>query len=365
METQKLSFTRQSHTEIVLGNEMLKGTVSRILRLRTAKECTVITNDVVGKWYLQPLLAELRSRGITAHEIVVPDGEKYKNYESAISILNQLCELGMNPDCPIIALGGGVICDLAGFVASIYKRGAPLVLMPTSLLAMVDACVGGKTAINLESGKNLAGTFYQPIMTAIDVSVLRTLPLTQLSYGVVEAIKHGAIADAAYYKFIAKNIDSIKSKQLNLLQRLIRRSINLKRSFIAEDELDTSDRLHLNFGHTFGHALEAAGSYIRLHHAEAVGLGMLIAIEASKNFKLLEEDYSESLKRLLIEFNMPVTIPDDLDKKLILNNLSQDKKINQDVFCLVLPVTLGKTVIKKIESSRMHEFMASVLEKNR
>lgn len=357
MEAQRLEYKRSSTNEIILGNEIVKEIVSRLLRFRVGRHCAVVTNDTVAKWYLQPILSELRSRGFTAAEIIVPEGEKNKNFDTALTIMKSLCEAGIDRDCPLIALGGGVICDLTGFVASIYKRGLPLVLLPTSLLAMVDACIGGKNGINLEQGKNLAGTFYQPFFTAIDVSVLRTLPLGQLSYGLVEAIKHGAIADAAYYRFILKNVDAIKSKQLPLMQRLIRRSIHIKKSFVAGDELDYGNRTHLNFGHTFGHALEAAGNYIRLHHAEAVGLGMLMAIKAAESAGVLEEDYSESLKAILSEFSLPTTIPAEFDRKEILSNLSQDKKKSQGSYQFILPVALGKTIIHKVESDKVAEFL--------
>ncbi len=357
MESQRLVFKRSSTNEVILGNDIVKEIVSRLMRFRVARHCAVVSNDTIAKWYLQPLLSELRSRGFVAHEIMVAEGEKHKNYETAATIMKSLSDAGMDRDCPVIALGGGVICDLTGFVASIYKRGLPLVLLPTSLLAMVDACIGGKNAINLEQGKNLAGTFYQPFFTAIDVSVLRTLPLGQLSYGLVEAVKHGAIADAAYYRFILKNLSDIKSKQLPLMQRLIRRSIHIKKAFVAGDELDQGLRSHLNFGHTFGHALEATGGYIRLHHGEAVGLGMLMAIKAAASLRLLEEDYSESLKAILSEFGLPTTIPVELDKKEILNHISQDKKKNQNGYHFILPVTLGKTIVHKVDPDRIEDFL--------
>ncbi len=361
MESQKLVFNRTSTNEIVLGNEILKEVAARVLRTRAAKNCAIVTNETLAKWYLQPLLAELRTRGIKAGEIILPDGEKYKNFETANILIAKLSELGIDRDCPISALGGGVICDLAGFVASIYKRGCPLILLPTSLLAMVDACIGGKNGINTDQGKNLVGTFYQPAVTVIDVAYLKTLPLSQLSYGMIEAVKHGAIGDSAYYRFILKNLNDIKSKQLNLLQRLIRRSIHIKKTFVANDELDLEQRTHLNLGHTFGHALEAAGNFIRLNHGEAVALGMLMALKAAANVGVLEEDYSESLHTIINELGMPTKIPAELDKKEILNTISQDKKKVQNGFRFILPVNLGKTIIYKVEPEKIHDFVLSAI----
>ncbi|NCB39070.1 MAG: 3-dehydroquinate synthase [Erysipelotrichia bacterium] len=361
MEAQKLVFNRTNTNEIILGNDIVKEIIARILRTRVAKRCAIVTNDTVSKWYLQPLLAELRSRGVTACEIIIEDGEKYKNFETANFIMAKLCEAGIDRDCPLIALGGGVVCDLTGFVASIYKRGLPLVLLPTTLLAMVDASIGGKNGLNLEQGKNLVGTFYQPILTAIDVSVLRTLPLSQLSYGLVETVKHGAIADSAYYRFILKNLSDIRSRQLNLMQRLVRRSIHIKKTYIADDELDQGARAHLNLGHTFGHPLEAAGNYVRLHHGEAVGLGMLMALKASSSLGTLEEDYTESLQSILTEFGLPIKIPSELDKKEILHTLSQDKKKNQDGYKFILPAGLGKTFIHKVGPDKISDFFLAAM----
>jgi 3-dehydroquinate synthase len=362
MESQKLTFARTTSSEIILGADIFKEIAARLYRTRTARKCAIITNEVVAKWYLQPLLAELRTRGIKADEIVIPDGEKFKTFETAHDIINRLCELEIDRDCPIIGLGGGVVCDIAGFTASIFKRGVPLILMPTSLMAMVDASIGGKNGVNLEHGKNLVGSFYQPLLTAIDVSVLRTLPLTQLSYGLVEAIKHGAVADSAYFRFILKNSEEIKARQINLLQRLIRRSIHIKKSFVVEDELDQGARAQLNLGHTFGHALETAGSYIRLHHGEAVGLGMLMALRASSSSGLLEEDYSEALLQLLKDFNLPQKIPNELEKKEIINTLCQDKKKNQEGYTFILPVKLGQAVIHKVSADRIDDFLSAALK---
>lgn len=357
METQKIAFDRQIQSEIILGTDILKDIAVRLTRLRMAKKCVIVTNDTVAKWYLQPLIAELRTRGMEAAEIIIPDGEKHKSLSTAESVISRLSELNTDRDCPIIALGGGVITDLTGFIASIYKRGIPLVLMPTSLLAMVDAAVGGKNAVNTDQGKNLIGTFYQPLLTAIDVSYLKTLPLSQLAYGLVEAIKHGAIADAAYFRFIAKNLEDIKAKQLNILQRLIRRSIHIKRSFVAEDEFDQGLRAHLNFGHTFAHALEVSGNFIRLHHGEAVGIGMLMALKASANVGLLKEDYRESLKVMLNELGLPDRFPSELEKKEIINCIFQDKKKNQTGFRFILPVTLGKTEIFTLNEDKLQDFV--------
>jgi 3-dehydroquinate synthase len=362
MEIQKLQFKRQSCSEILLGNDLVNKIASRINRIRTAKKTVIVTNEIVARWYLQPLLAELRTRGVQAQEIILSDGEKFKTKETAFSIIARLCELEMDRDCPIIALGGGVITDLTGFAASVYKRGIPLILLPTTLMAMVDASIGGKNGINLDTGKNLVGTIYQPVFTAIDVSYLQTLPLTQLSYGMAEVIKHGAISDSAYFRFILKNTEQIKSKQISLLQRLIRRSIHIKKSMVVEDELDQGKRRMLNFGHTLGHALEAAGGYVRLHHGEAVGLGMLMALKAASLLKVLEEDYSEALLQIFKEFNLPTKFPRELTKDNIINVICQDKKKNQEGYKFILPIRLGKVTEFCVKPEQIHNLLKKITD---
>ncbi len=363
METQKFDFKRTATSEVILGSDLLKESVSKIIRLRYPKKCAVLTDETVSRWYLQPLLAELRTKGFEVNEIIVQEGEKSKSPETLIEVLTKLQGFGIDRDCPLITLGGGVVGDLGGFAASIYKRGIPLIHMPTTLLSMVDASIGGKTGINFNGGKNLIGTFYQPQMVIMDVSTLNTLPLTQISYGLVEAIKHGAIADSAYYRFILKNTDAIKSKQLPLLQRLVRRSVHIKKSFVIDDETDKGKRAFLNFGHTLGHAFESAGNFRRLHHAEAVGLGMLYALKIANKKKILAEDYTDSLIQLLSDFNLPIKLPEELEKSEILNTISQDKKKKNQEITFILPETLGKVISKQISPDNLSDLLDSFFQR--
>lgn len=361
METQKLSFTRKSAHDILLGHDILPEIVGRMSRIGLHKRCIVVTNETVARWYLQPLIAELRTRGFEAIEAILPDGETYKTLETAQTLFPKFIEAGLDRKSPVIALGGGVICDLVGFAASVYMRGLPVILLPTSLLAMIDASLGGKNGLNLPQGKNLVGTFHQPTLIGIDVSALRTLPLTQLSYGLVEAVKHGAIADAAYYKFIQKNRSPIKARDLPLMQRLVRRSLHIKKSFVESDELDmTGSRAALNFGHTFGHAYELLGEYRRLHHGEAVGLGMLTALSVSRVRGLLKEDYAESLIDLLKEFGLPVELPREWTPDLIVNAMLCDKKRQKDAIKLILPVSLGTVEKLLVPISEMKHLLESI-----
>jgi len=361
METQTLSFERRTSYDILLGKEILTQTVTKLSRMGFCKRCVVLSNDVVAKWHLQPLIAELRTRRFEVVEIIIPDGENQKTLDSAAKIYSDLFEKQFDRSGPLITIGGGVIGDLGGFVAATFKRGIPFIQFPTSLLAMVDASIGGKVAVNCPEGKNLIGTFYQPSMVSIDVSYLLTLPLTQLSYGLVEAVKHGIIADAAYYKFILKNRNSIKAKEMLLLQRLVRRSLNIKKEIVEQDELDDKGvRATLNFGHSFGHAFELLGQYRRFHHGEAVGIGMLVAVAFAKELRILKEDFSESLREFLQDFNLPTEIPKEWTSDEIATAMVQDKKRQDQKLHLILPTALGKVEYLPIEIPEIKRILQTI-----
>lgn len=361
MENQKLEFTRHSKTDIFIGTELFQIIGAKFNLAGLPKSCVIITNETISKLWLDNLTTALNQQNIKVNSIIIPDGESYKNFETVQNIINQLVQYEVERDCPIIGLGGGVVCDIAGFTASIYKRGVPLVLIPTSLLAMVDASFGGKTAINTSTAKNLVGSFYQPVITFMDVGLLGTLPLSQLYYGIVEALKHGLIYDMAYFKFIIKNLEDIKAKKLPVLQRVIRRSVYIKKEFIIEDELDNGKRAHLNFGHTFGHALETVGNYVRYNHAEAVGLGMLMAIKAALNVEILKEDFSDQLKEILSQLELPTQISTDIPVEKLIDAIKSDKKRSHDAIKFILPEEKGKTVIYKVKPAELDNFVRKAM----
>lgn len=361
METQKLSFTSHAVSEVLLGSNILTDIGARLSRLGAEKRCLVITDELVAKWYLQPLIAELQQRRFEVFETVIANGEDTKNMGTVEHLLQQMAELELARNSLVIGLGGGVIGDLAGFAAAIFKRGVPFVFLPTSLLAMTDACIGGKTGINTPNGKNLIGTFSQPVLIGIDLQTLRTLPLSQMSYGLVEAIKHAVLADSAYFKFIARHIESIKSKDMEFLKRLVRRSINIKKTFVERDERETGDRALLNLGHTFGHAFELLGEYRRYHHGEAVGLGMLLALRISHNLGLLQKDYLPPLTELLRALNLPITMPDMWSTDAIAKVILQEKKHRDGTIRLVLPVAPGQAVIHELPETGLHDVLTQAL----
>lgn len=362
MNSQRLEFTRSSQTEILIGKGIYEDFVGRLFRLTPNKKLVIVTNEIVAKWHGQALIDELTKRGFVVKTHIVPDGEKFKNAETMLGIIEFLAENELDRDSVLLGLGGGVICDLAGLAASVFKRGIKLALVPTTLLAMVDASFGGKNGINLAGGKNLLGTFYQPNLTCVDVNALLTLPLSQLSYGMVESIKHGLIADSAYYRFLCKNIKEIRSRQLDIVQRAVRRSIAIKKMFIEKDELDQGMRAHLNYGHTFGHALEAAGDYIRLNHCEAVGIGMLMALKGSAHLGILKEDYSNQLKQVLKDLELCTSIPTEIGIAQILSFIAKDKKRNEKGFNFVLPISIGKTIIHTVKQEELEDFIAQSMQ---
>ena len=361
MESQKLEFTRHSQTDIYIGTDLFPVLASKFNIAGLPKSCSIITNSTIAEYYLEPLKKALSEKNIKTVSIIIEDGESFKNFETVQKIIDELAQNEIDRDCPIIGLGGGVVCDISGFVASIYKRGVPLILFPTSLLAMVDASFGGKSAINTANAKNLVGSFYQPLMTFMDVTLLNTLPLSQLYYGLVEPLKHGLIFDMAYFNFILKNLDDIKSRKLPVLQRVIRRSVYIKKEFISEDELDTGKRAHLNFGHTFGHGIETAGDYRRYNHAEAVGLGMLMAIKAAVKVGILKEDFSDKLKEVLVKLELPTDLPVTFPIDKIIEAIKSDKKRNHDGIKFILPEEPGKTKIYKVKSTDLDEFVRNSL----
>ncbi len=363
MESQQLDFSRSNRTEILIGNNCFSEVMTKLSRITPNKHCAIITNKTVAKMYLQPLIEELEKKSFIPKTIIIQDGEQYKNFQTIIQIIKELNDHNLERNALLIGLGGGVICDIAGFVASIYKRGIPLALFPTTLLAMVDASYGGKNGINTDEGKNLVGTIYQPNLTCINVQTLSSLPLSQLSYGIVESIKHGLIADSAYYKYICNNISEIRACDLNVLQRIIRRSIYIKKDFIVNDELDKNgSRAHLNFGHTFAHALESSGKYIRLNHCEAVGLGMLMALKGAAHIGILKEDYSSQLKNVLSSFELPIKIPQEITLNSLVKFITNDKKNTDKGINFILPITAGKTKIHTIKKEDLDNFVSATMD---
>jgi 3-dehydroquinate synthase len=310
-----------------------------------ARHAIVVTNSTVQSLHSDPTLKSLARADFKVHLFSIGDGERYKSIRTAESLFTFLIERRVERADVIVALGGGVVGDLAGFVAATYLRGIRLIQVPTTLLAQIDSSVGGKTAVNHPLGKNLIGAFHQPALVAIDPEVLRTLPARQLQAGLYEALKYGVISDRRLFIRIARNLKKLKERDSKELEHLIARCCAIKASVVRSDERETGLRKILNFGHTVGHALEAVTRYRRFLHGEAVGVGMRAASRIAERMGLLEASDRQTIERAIAEVgSLPranTLAPDD-----IISAMHRDKKVEAGRAAFVLPVEIGNVVIR-------------------
>jgi len=311
----------------------------------TDRRVAIVTNTTVAALYLDHLAAALKKGGVACVRVVVPDGEEYKEWQTLNLVFDGLLANRCDRQTAIIALGGGVIGDLAGFAAATYQRGVPLIQIPTTLLAQVDSSVGGKTAINHPRGKNMIGAFHQPRLVLADTETLRTLPDRELRAGLAEVIKHGAIRDRAFFDWLETNIDRLLAGDAEALSSIVRRSVEIKAEVVGLDERESGLRALLNFGHTFGHAIEAGLGYGQWLHGEAVGAGMVMAADLSTRVGLLEAGSVERLRGLLARASLPTAGPRfGVDRYLEL--MAIDKKARAGQIRFVLLERLGSAVLK-------------------
>jgi len=269
----------------------------------------LVTNAVVAPLYAARVRQALEAAGARVVEIVVEDGERAKGWPTLERVFDGLLEARLGRDTTLVALGGGVVGDLAGFAAATYQRGVPFVQVPTTLLAQVDSSVGGKTAINHPRGKNMVGAFHQPVAVVSDVSTLDTLPDRELRAGLAEVIKHGAALDATFFAWMEAHIEDVLQRERAALIHAVRRSCELKAAIVAEDERETGRRALLNLGHTFGHAIEAATGFGPWLHGEAVAAGMVLAAELSARAGLLGRDDAARIRDLIARAGLPTRAP--------------------------------------------------------
>lgn len=359
MKIVKLNLKKRSY-KIVVGNKII-GLISRyIRRLNIGNAAYIVTNASIKNKYGEILKKALEKRGFSLRFKLIPDTEKSKSIEVAYSVIKGLTEFDKNKRIFIIALGGGVIGDLSGFVASIYKRGIPYIQVPTTLLAQVDSSIGGKTAVDLKEGKNLLGAFYQPKLVFSDINLLKTLDLRQIRSGLAEVIKYGIIEDPHLFSYLENNYRKIILRENSALEFIVWRCSMIKAEIIEEDEREEKGlRTILNFGHTIGHAIEAATSYRRYNHGEAIALGMLVATDLSAKLDLLSYKIVRRIEYLIESVGLPNKINKvTLDK--IIKAYYRDKKFiaGKNRFVLIedigrtkivedIPLKLIKEVIKK------------------
>lgn len=338
METIVVELGQRSYP-IHIGERLLEHR-ELVARSITAHQVLIVTNEIVAPHYLERLQATLPAR---AQSLVLPDGEAHKNLETFATIIDRLIEQGFHRDACIVALGGGVVGDVAGFAAASYQRGIGFVQVPTTLLAQVDSSVGGKTAINHRAAKNMVGAFYQPSAVLADITTLRTLPARELAAGLAEVIKYGLIVDADFFAWLEDNIEQLIALDTQALTRAIRRCCEIKANIVAEDELEQGRRALLNLGHTFGHALEAIGGYGHWLHGEAVAIGTSMAGHLSTELGMLPAQESERIDRLLARANLPTNAP-QLDVETLLAKMQLDKKADRGGLNLILLERIGQAV---------------------
>lgn len=348
MKKIRVHLNKRSYDIIVCYNQ-IKNLGSTVKKLRLGTDAVIITNPALKRLFGEKVKEALASRDFNVRFETVPEGEKAKSEKYCIKLLNNISRFDSSKRRVfIVALGGGVIGDLAGFVASIYKRGIPYIHVPTTLLAQVDSSIGGKVAIDLGVGKNLAGSFYQPRLVFSDTNLLKTLGKNDMISGMAEVIKYGVIKSPQLFRFLEKNYGKILKKEKSALQYIIRACGSIKAGVVEKDELDTKGiRVILNLGHTIGHAIEAAGHYRKAYnHGQAVALGMIAASYISERLGLLKKDDRIKIKNLIKNMGLPTRLK-RLKARDILLAQEHDKKFIHGKNRFVLPVKIGKTLVKE------------------
>jgi shikimate kinase / 3-dehydroquinate synthase len=320
----------------------------------------IVTNTTVAPLYLERVAAPLRTAGREVVEIVLPDGEEFKTWDSLNLVFDALLANKCDRKTTLVALGGGVVGDMTGFAAATYMRGVPFVQVPTTLLAQVDSSVGGKTGINHPRGKNMIGAFYQPRAVLADTATLDTLPARELSAGLAEVIKHGAILDAGFFDWIEQNIGKLVARDAEALAHAIARSCEIKADVVRKDEREGGLRAVLNFGHTFGHAIEAGMGYGNWLHGEAVGCGMVMAADLSQRLGYIDAAAVERVRALVKAAGLPVAAP-DLGAERWIELMEVDKKNEGGEIKFILIKPLGTPIITSVPRETLLATLAACI----
>lgn len=340
----KLKLKNNSY-EILVGCGILPQLGAKAQSLQIGRDACIITNRNIFRMHGSALIAGLKRNGFSVKVFEVPDSEKSKSIQTAFHLIKKIASSDVGKRIFIIAFGGGVVGDLAGYVAAAYKRGIPYLQVPTTFLAQIDSAIGGKVGIDLESGKNLVGAFYQPKLVWSDVSLLKTLNQRQLKNGLAEAVKYGAIEDKQLFSYLEKNFNKILSGNAGALRQAVLRCSKIKAGIVSLDESEIRGiRTKLNFGHTLGHAIETAGGYHLYHHGEAIALGMRIAAFLSCRLRLLSEKDNGRLNRLLSNIGLPSKVKRRLFPG-ILKAMMHDKKFISGRNRFVLLAQIGKVKV--------------------
>ncbi|MDH4101682.1 MAG: 3-dehydroquinate synthase [Nitrospirota bacterium] len=350
--------------DIIIRNGSLNDLGEIALRSGLKGAAAVVTNPLVKRLYGTRATNSLKKAGFKPFFITIPDGERYKNLKSLSVIFDELIAKRGERTTPIIALGGGVIGDLAGFAAATYLRGVPFVQVPTTLLSQVDSSVGGKTGVNHPRGKNLIGAFYQPRVVVIDPEVLKTLAPRELKAGFAEVAKYGVIWDEKFFSFLEEKVAEILTLGSSVTEA-IRTSCEIKASVVGSDERESGLRAILNFGHTFGHAIEANAGYGRVKHGEAVAIGMCMAADMAESSGFCKKGVLSRIEGLLKAAGLPVVSKIRISPKDYLKALRIDKKVSAGRLRFVLPTRLGAVDIAEVSEAKITEFFRKKTERKR
>ena len=334
--------------EILIGKALLEKTGSLLREMGLKGKGMIVAQPAVAALYLKKIEAALKAKKFEVHTYALADGEAAKSEPELFRLYHALCDRDFERCDFLIALGGGVTGDLTGFAAATYLRGVPFVNIPTTLLAQVDSAIGGKTGINLREGKNLVGAFYPPRAVISDITTLKTLPERELHASLAEVVKYGMIRDARLFRFLERRGESILAKEPASLEKIVEASAAIKAEVVSRDEYETKgERMILNFGHTFAHGFEQALHYSKLLHGEAVSIGMVCAAQLAVKLKMFPPDDWERLVSVLQHFRLPVSLSGlDVDRESVLLAMNRDKKKKSGKLRFVLPVEIGKVVIR-------------------
>ncbi len=358
--TVSLRLTNDDYT-IIIGSDLLPETAKFVSETAGIQSLSaaIVTDSNVGPLYSEVVVESLKKAGITSCLITVPAGEASKSMAQVTDVCRTMLKAGLDSKSFLIALGGGVVGDLAGFAAAVFQRGIPYVQIPTTIVSQVDSSVGGKTGVNTPEGKNLLGAFHQPRLVIADVSTLASLPEREFNEGFAEVIKHAAIRDVNLLSVIEK-----RSEIRNHLIPLVTRNVAIKAAVVEEDERETTGtRALLNFGHTIGHGIEAAGGYGRFLHGEAISLGLVAATRLSMEIAELSPTEGDRLIECLRTYGLPTSLPDDVSEEVVLEALSRDKKFEDGQIRFVLLRKLGEAFVSRdVTSSHLQSAISSLRE---
>jgi 3-dehydroquinate synthase len=352
MKTVRVALGERSYP-IRIGAGTLDDAGAAIAKATGARQVAVLTVPGVGRRYAPRLLRSLKAAGVRARRIEVPDGDATKNLRQAAKLYDAFLEQGLDRRSALVALGGGMVGDLTGYAAATYLRGIPFVQVPTTLLSMVDASVGGKVAVNLKQGKNLVGAFHQPRLVWIDSETLRSLPARERAAGMAELIKHAAIRDARLFAQLERDVEAALALDPAVLNAAIARSCRIKAEVVAQDEREGGVRMLLNFGHTLGHAVEKKYRYGRVLHGEAVSMGMVYAARRSEELALAPAGTAARLEALLQRAGLPTELP-QFARKAYLDALRVDKKKQDERIRFVVLRRIGEAETRPLTPEEIY-----------